>query len=133
MAKVDPFSAFRLEDFPTQRDWISTLFLPLNNVLQQVSTALNGQTTFGDNVPSFTKVLEGSNLRLPISFQIPPKFFPTVMDVGQASRQGAPVTMQGAWSQSGDTITVSELFQITASGNTALETGAKYSITLRFS
>jgi hypothetical protein len=132
MAKVDPFSALRLEDFPSQREWISTLFLPLNSVLQQITTALNGQTTFGDNIPSFTKVLSGSNLRLPVTFQLTQKFTPTQMVVSHASREGTAITMAGAWSFSGDTVTVSELFQISASGNTALETGAKYSITLRF-
>lgn len=132
MGKISPFSAFRLEDFPSEQEWISTLFLPLNFTLGQVVQTLNGQTDFGDNIPSFTKLISGNNLRLPLSFQLTQKFTPTQMTVAQALREGIPITMNGAWSISGDTITVNELFQISASGNSALETGAKYMITLRF-
>jgi hypothetical protein len=132
VGKISPFSAFRLEDYPSQRQWISKLFQPLNFTMGQIVNALNGQITFGDNIPAFTKVLSGSNLSLPISFQVTSKLIPTVMTVGQASREGVPITMAGAWSFSGDTITVSELWEIAFTGNTALETGAKYSITLRF-
>lgn len=132
MAKVSPFSAFRLEDFPGQQSWISTLFLPLNNVLGDVVQALNGQVTLGDNVPSFTKVLTGSGLRLPLTFRMEGKFTPSMMIVGQALRAGTPITMAGAWSIDGDTITVSELFQITSDGNTALESDVKYTIALKF-
>lgn len=132
MGKISPFSAFRLEDFPTEQSWISKLFLPLNYTLGQIVQTLNGQTTFGDNIPTFNKVLSGSNLRLPLSFQVTTRFTPTQMDVSQATRDGVPITMNGAWSISGDTITVNELFQVSATGNSALETGAKYSIALRF-
>lgn len=132
MAKVSPFSTFRLEDYPTERDWIGTLFLPLNNVLSQITQALNAQVTFGENIPTFTKVLSGSNLTLPLSFKLEGSFTPTQMVVAQAIKTGTPITMVGAWSISGDTITVNELFQVSADGNTPLESGAKYSITLRF-
>ncbi len=132
MAKVSPFSAFRLEDFPSEQQWISKLFQPLNFVLGQLVTTANGQTSYGDNIPAFTKLLSGSNLRLPLSFQITTRVIPTQMVVAQAELEGVPISMVGAWSLSGDTVTVSELFQVSASGNTALQTGSKYSITLRF-
>lgn len=131
MAKVSPFSSFRLEDFPTQREWISTLFLPLNNVLSQVTEALNGQIN-SDNIPTFTKVLSGSNLTLPLSFQVDAKFLPSQMTVAQATKAGTPIVVLGAWSQSGDTITVSKLFELTEDGNSPIVTGTKYSIVLRF-
>ncbi len=132
MGKISPFSALRLEDFPSEQKWISKLFLPLNFTIGQIVQTLNGQTYFGDNIPTFTKVLSGSNLTIPLSFQLQANFFPTEMVVSQAAKNGVPITMSGAWSLSGDTVTVSELFQISSSGNTALETGAKYLITLRF-
>lgn len=131
MSKVSPFSPFRLEDFPNQRDWISTLFLPLNQVLEQVTQALNGQITAGDNIPTFTKVISGSNLTLPQSFKMG-DFTPSQMVVAQAVKAGTPIAMVGAWSVSGDTITVSQLFEVSASGNTAIASGTKYSIVLKF-
>lgn len=132
MSKVSPFSPFRLEDFATQREWIGTLFLPLNNVLSEVTQALNGRITAGDNIPSFTKVLSGSNLTLPQSFKVDGTFTPSQMVVAQAFRAGTPIAMVGAWSQSGDTITVSQLFEVSETGNTLLASGTKYSISLKF-
>jgi hypothetical protein len=132
MAKISPFSSFRLEDFPTQREWIGTLFLPLNTVLTQVTQALNGQLN-SDNIPTMNKVIEGSNLSLPLTFKVTTTGLkPTQMVVAQALKAGSPITMVGAWSVSGDTITVNQLFEISASGNTALTTGIKYSVILRF-
>lgn len=130
--KIPPFSTFRTEDFPTEREWIGTLFLPLNNVLGQITQALNGQIVFGDNIPAFKKVISGNNLTLPLSFKLETSFVPTAMDVAQAVKDGSPVTMAGAWSLSGDTITVNQLFEISASGNAAITTGPKYFLTLRF-
>lgn len=131
MAKVSPFSSFRLEDFPSQRDWIDTLFLPLNNVLSQITGALNGQIT-ADNIPTFTKVISGSNLTLPFNFKLEGSFVPSQMVVTQASKTGSPIAMVGAWSINGDTITVSKLFEVSEDGNTSIVTGTKYSISMRF-
>lgn len=133
MAKVSPFSSFRLEDFPTQRAWIETLFLPLNSVLSQVTAALNGQVTAGDNIPTFTKILSGSNLSLPQRFQLEGAFIPKQMIVAQAFKTGTPIVMLGAWSIDGDTITVNKLYEITESGNIPLASGLKYTIALKFS
>jgi hypothetical protein len=131
--KVSPFSSFRLEDFPSVRDWISTLFLPLNSILSQVTQALNGQITFGDNIPSCTKTLSGSNLTLPQRFKIDGLKVATSMQVCQAIKAGAAIAMIGAWSQDGDTLTVSKLLEVADSGEIVpLATGTKYSITLRF-
>lgn len=129
--KIAPFSSFRLEDFPTQREWIGTLFLPLNNVLSQITQALGGNLD-ASNIPTFTKIITGSNLRLPQSFKIDGNFHPTQMVVAQAIKTGSPITMVGSWAVDGDTITVSELFEITADGNVPLATGTKYTVTLKF-
>lgn len=131
MAKVSPFSSFRLEDFPTQRAWIGSLFLPLNSVLSQICEALNRKLD-ADNIPTFTKVLSGTGLILPMEFQCEQGFTPSQMVVAKASRAGTPVTLVGAWDISGDTITVSELFEISEEGNSPIDSEAKYSITLKF-
>lgn len=132
MSKVSPFSSFRLEDFPDQRDWIGKLFLQLNSVLQEVTGALNGKVSYGDNVTAFTKAISGETLSLPQVFKLETAFTPTEMAVVQATKNGVPITMAGAWSVSGDTITVNELFQISAAGNVPLASGNKFSIVLRF-
>lgn len=131
MSKVSPFSPFRLEDFPNQRDWIGTLFLPLNQTLEQVCQALNGQVTAGDNIPTFTKVITGSNLTLPMTFKMG-TFSPTQMVVAQAVKAGSPIAMVGAWSVSGDTITVSKLYEVSEAGNAPVSSGTKYTIALKF-
>lgn len=132
MSKVSPFSSFRLEDFPSQREWIETLFLPLNTILSQVTQAMTGQVTLGDNIPAFTKVISGSNLKLPQSFQVPTGFSPTQMIVAQAIRAGVAIAMVGAWSLSGDTVTVNALYEVSESGNALITSGPKYSLILRF-
>ncbi len=132
MAKVSPFSSFRLEDFPGQRDWISTLFLPLNTILTQVTQALNGQITFGQNIPTFTKTITGTNVILPQTFQVQTGFVAQAMSVAQAVKAGSAVAMVGAWSQSGDTITVSKLLEVSESGVLPIDSEAKYTIVMRF-
>jgi hypothetical protein len=121
-----------MEDFTTQKDWIGSLFLPLNSVLSEVTGALNGKLSLGDNIPTFSKVISGNNLSLPLTFKLDADFIPNEMHVAQATKAGAPIAMVGAWSISGDTITVSKLFEVTESGNVPLTTGQKYSINLRF-
>ncbi len=132
MAKISPFSSFRVEDFPSEREWIATLFLPLNNTLSQVTQTLNGQVNRVDNIPSFTKVINGSSLTLPLSFRFEGKFSPSQMMIARALRGGLPIAMIGAWSISGDTITVNKLFEITDTGNIPLSSGQSYNILLRF-
>ena len=132
MSKVSPFSPFRLEDFQTQREWIDTLFLPLNTVLSEVTQALNGRIVLGDNIPSITKVLAGSNLSVPQSFQVTGTFIASQLVVAQASKDGVPIAMVGAWSQSGDTLTVNKLYEVDSTGNLPLVAGTKYSIKLVF-
>lgn len=131
MSKVSPFSAFRLEDFADQRDWIGKLFLPLNTVLQEVAAALNGQVEFITNIPSYSKTLAGTNLSVPQSFQVT-GLTPTAMTVTQAFKDGVAIAVIGAWSLEGDTITVSKLFEVSETGNAAISAGPKYQITLRF-
>lgn len=129
--KIQPFSVFRTEDFVSQRDWIDKLFLPLNSVLSNVTQALSRQLD-SENIPQIVKTFEGNNLTLPIKFQNTiTGFTPTQMVIAQATKNGTPITMVGAWSYSGDTVTVSELFQITAAGNVALSSGTKFTVTIR--
>lgn len=132
MSKVDPFSPFRMEDFPSQRDWIGKLFLPINTILTQVAAAMDAQVTLGENVPTFTKVISGNTLSLPQRFQFVGSFTPTQMIIAQATKDGTPIAMAGAWSINGDAITVSKLYEITEDGNIPISAGSKYSIALRF-
>jgi hypothetical protein len=131
VSKVDPFSSFRVEDFPTEQTWIQNLFLPLNNILGQVTRALNGGVTVPDNIPGFTKTLSGQSITLPQVFRYEGKFTPTALSI-QGFKNGSAIALVAAWSVSGDTITVSKLFEITASGNTAVASGTSYQIQLRF-
>ncbi len=132
MSKVNPFSPFRMEDFPSQRDWIGKLFLPINTILTQLASTMNAQVNFGDNIPTFTKVLSASSLTLPQTFQFAGSFVPVQMIVAQATKDGTPIAMVGAWTISGDTITVNKLYEIAATGNIPVASGSKYNITLRF-
>lgn len=132
MSKVDPFSAFRTDDFPGQHEWIGKLFLQLNQFCTQVSQALNGQVTAGDNIPTVTRVISGANLTLPQRFQAPANFQAAQMVISQATKAAAPIAMVGAWFQSGDTITVTKLLEVSESGITPLDSANKYTITLRF-
>lgn len=130
--KISPFSPFRTEDFPTQRDWIPTLFLPLNNVLSQVTQALTAQLSIPENIPGFTKVISGSNIRLPQTFLKEGSFTPSQMVVAQAFKAGSPIAMLGAWSVDGDTVTVSQLFEVNESGMLPIDPATKYVVNLRF-
>ena len=130
--RVPPYSPLRLEDFPSQKEWIGSLFLPLNSTLAAHSQALNAQITRGDNIPAFTKVFDSASLTLPLRFKLDAPFTPTQMIVGQAFKNNTAIPLVGSWSLEGDTITVNSLIEIGTTGMSTISTGDRYRFTLRF-
>jgi hypothetical protein len=50
MAKITSRTKLILENFPDQREWISPMFVVLNEFIQDVINTLNGGITFADNI-----------------------------------------------------------------------------------
>lgn len=139
---IPVISTLRTEDFPSQQSWISGLLLPINQFLLSASSALNGNITFGDNIPcqnftmnfqynaatDFPKILKWS-LSTNSSTQTPQN--PFELRCCNATESGVNVTLLPTWSFANGTITISNFVKLTTSGATGLTAGATYVVYLR--
>lgn len=53
--KLDNVPNFRTEDYPTQQEWISRLFVSLNPFIQSVNQVLTNRVDYTTNIKSVTK------------------------------------------------------------------------------
>jgi hypothetical protein len=124
----------RTEDFPTQKEWISRLLFPLNQFISAAATAVNGNVTFGDNVPGQTTTLKftyGGTTDFPKAFKWNLVVKPIELRVCQATENDVAVALVAAWSYSQSLVSVSNLFKLSTAGVVGLTQGASYNITLR--
>lgn len=135
-------SSLRTEDFPSEQSWISKLLFPLNSFLISVTTALNGNITFGDNIPcqtiqlqftyngasDFPKQAKWSISQNQIGATISP---PIEVRVCSATEDGNAIALVPAWSYANGQISFAYFTKFTSSGVSALNVGSKYNIILR--
>ena len=55
--RIPSLLSLRVEDFPSQKEWIDKLLFPLNQFIQATVTSINGNITFGDNIAAQTTTL----------------------------------------------------------------------------
>ncbi len=130
MAALPPIRRLLIEDFPTQKSWISPLLLILNTFFESVVSAFNKNLTLVDNTTSDIKTVTLSGT-LPVSVSWTKPAKPAAVLVGNVSlTSGADVTLSAAlgitWSMSDDgkSLQVQTVFGITPS------TTNKYVLTL---
>ncbi len=138
MGLVNDQSTLRTEDFPPeQRKWIATLLAPLNSFLTDVTQAINGNLTFGENVPcqdialvftygsasDFPKLakwdLASKNLR------------PKELRLCSATENGTAIAVVHSWYYDNGSVKITGIFKVTSSGIASLTSGAQYNIVFR--
>lgn len=131
---IGSITTLRSEDFPTQREWIGKLLFPINQFLLSATSAINGNITFGENIPCQTQALSfsyGGESNFPMSFKwsLAPK--PVELRVCSAYEDGIPIIALVSWSYSEPQVSVAEILKLTSSGVSVLSVGSQYNLVLR--
>jgi hypothetical protein len=124
----------RTEDFENQQGWIDKLLFPLNQFILSTINAVNGNITFGDNIPCQTQTLTftyAATSDFPKTFAWKYKSRPIELRVCQAAENGVSIALIPIWSYGNGTITISNLLKLTTAGVVALTAGSQYVVTLR--
>lgn len=136
MTVVTQLNSLNSGDYPEQENVFSRLFGTLNPFFQSLTQCLQKGLAFGDNFVGderqLTFVYNGTPtlpLVFPVSFIGSPKEF----RICSAYENGTPIILLAAWAPLGRTISVSQLFRVTATGTSALTVGASYRIIARIS
>lgn len=134
MSLIPSLTTLRVEDFPSQQEWIGKLLLPINQFLLAATTSINGGITFGDNIPCQTQTLNftyGGASDFPKTFLWKITSAPIELRVCSATENGVPVAMVPAWSYTNSQVTIAGLILLKSTGVTALKAGAVYNVILR--
>lgn len=132
--KLNQSVNLRVEDFPSEKDWISRLFVTLNPVLNAVNQVLDYNIDFATNIRSVTKAYDTSNLTLPIEFSWPfSAFTPVDLRITQAAVDLTEAVLLPAWSYDASTqvISITSLYHATTAGLAEVSVGTRYQFTVR--
>ena len=132
--KPPALTTLKVEDFPEEGEWIGKLLSPINQVFTGIISALNANTTFGDNIPCQTKELafkwSGAS-QLPVKFAYTLTAKPVELRICQAKENSKPVALVCAWDFANNVVSLSGIWKVTDDGVSQLVTGAQYNITVR--
>lgn len=106
MATNPPLRRLRVEEYPKQKDWISSLLLILNNFMEITVGAFDKGITIIENTTSDVKTVSFAGT-YPVSVAWTKKSVPRVVVVGDVERvDGATFTLASAvqvqWNMSSD-------------------------------
>lgn len=127
--------SLRVQDFPTESSWITTLFNQLNPFFLSMYTVLNNGVDFKTNINCVDTQYSISGFQ-PFSIKWPFTAAPPttlMVSVGYNTTVGAPTMLLAAWSYNSSTnsVNVTSMLEVTDKGNVAL-TG-KYTFSIRVS
>ena len=133
MSLIESITTLRVEDFPSEKEWIGKLLGPMNTFLLDSTSAINGNIEMGVNVPCQTQTLNftyGSN-SLPIQFKwkLPNK--PVELRVAQCTEAGSAIAVVIAWSFANSLVSVESIVKLSDNGASSLTSGSVYNLILR--
>lgn len=132
---IPSLTTIRVEDFPQpEQKWIGRLLFPLNQFLLSATTAINGNITFGDNVPSQTQVFNfvyGSSKDFPKVFAWTLANAPLEMRLASITENASAIAAVISWSYSNGLVSLASVVKLTTTGTSALTVGSTYNIVLR--
>lgn len=134
MSLIPSSTTLRVEDFPEQKEWIGKLFLPINTLITAFTSAINGNITYGDNIPSVTQALEfvyGGPTDYPKKFRWTLPVKPVEVRVAQAFEDNTPVAVVCAWSYADNQISITEFVRLSSFGAQELVERSNYKIIVR--
>jgi len=127
-------SRLAVEDFPDQKSWIGKLLSPFNSFLQNVSYALNGSLTFGQNIQGQEQLLDFTynTNSLPLKFSISLTVKPLQLAIVQATENlSTPVALVCAWQVNNGQVWITDVTKLSNGTPSALKAGARYQLRVR--
>lgn len=128
-------TTIRVEDFPKEEQgWIGRLLFPLNQFLLSATSAINGNITFGDNIPSQTQTFNfvyGGTSNFPMAFAWNLADRPAEIRLASITENSSAVSAVISWSYSNGLVSLGSVVKLTTSGASALTVGSTYNIVLR--
>lgn len=131
---IPSLTTIRVEDFPTEREWIGKLLFPLNQFLLSATTAINGNISLGDNIGCQTQVIQftyGSTLDFPKQFKYNLTQRPIELRVCSVTENAVPIAVVHEWEFNNGVCYINNIYKVTTSGVSNLVVGRNYSIILR--
>ncbi len=132
--KLNQAPNLRVEDFETEQSWIGRLFIQLNPFIQGVNQVFDNGIDFSTNIRAMTRDFEVTTVFQALSFQwaysatIPPQ----ILTVAKATKGSTltPAILLPAWSfdATKNSISVTNLVEITDTGVAALSGPYKYTL-----
>ncbi len=126
---------FRAEDFPGIKD-SPRLFGALNPLITNLNQIFDNNIDYSTNIRSVTKYFDQIGITLPVSFLWPyDGYTPASLEIIKSKVNGSAACMKAAWdfNTSTNTVTISAVYILGASTNTAISTSGRYEFTVRVS
>lgn len=128
-------TTIRVEDFPKEEQkWIGRLLFPLNQFLLAATSAINGNITPGDNIPSQDQVFNfvyGSSTNFPMVYAWNLPNAPVEVRLASITENASAIAAVISWSYSNGLVSLGSVVKLTTSGVSALTVGSTYNIVLR--
>lgn len=134
MAVIGSISSLRVEDFPTERDWIGKLLFPVNQFFTAATGAINGNIAFGENIPGKTfsvKFTYGGTSDFPKLFKWDLMSTPVELRVCSAFEDNTAIGLIPVWYFSNGQIYVTEFNRVSGGEVSTLTADSVYNIVLR--
>ena len=131
--KLTQKPVFRVEDFPTLKE-AQKLFSTLNPLITNLNQIFDNNIDFATNIRSVTKNFYQIGITLPTSFTWSHAgFTPQSLQIVKAKVDTIPCAMQAAWDFNASTslITISAVYILGSSTNTAISATSVYEFTVR--
>lgn len=133
--KMSQVPNLRVEDFPTEKDWIGRLFIVLNAMIQNLNQILDQNIEFESNIRSLTRTYEITTFQ-PFRFTwLYPQNPPVSLSVIQASSgsQQTPTILMAAWEYDATQSLVSVTRMVELGATSVSELSGRYKFTIRAS
>lgn len=124
---------FRAEDFPGWKD-SQRLFNALNPFITNLNQILDNNIDYTSNIRSVTRYFSQTGITLPLTFSWPYNGFqPQSLDIVKAKVDGVAACLQAAWdfNASENSISISAVYQLGTTSNTAISETSVYEFTVR--
>lgn len=135
--KINQSPNLRVEDYPTQAEWIGKFFTSINSFITNVTEVINGQIDFASNISTITKVYNVDGFvpfDLLWNFSSPPVSVSIVQAKGGTNLTATILLCSWTYNFSTKIISISRISEITPTGLVELDSkSGKYQFTLRAS
>lgn len=126
---------FKVEDFLSEKEWIGKLFILINPVIQALNQIFDNNIDFETNIKSVTNEYTITNFQ-EFAFQWPyPTQSPVTVNVVSATKGNSrsPVLLFPVWEYDSQdqSITISNIFEMSSTGIAALTANTRYSFKIR--